>query len=153
MSRAWNARLRENVPGGFALDENHTPHITLLQRYVSTDQLDDVYQAIGTTVASVQVEGLDLTAVKLAHMEVEAAPGMGLAGVLVKAGQTVIDLQAALIAAIEPFTGSGGTAEAYVTSVAEPDINDDTLGYVEAYVPTAASMRVRAPHEPCRSPR
>jgi hypothetical protein len=25
------------VPDGFALDENHTPHITLLQRYVRTE--------------------------------------------------------------------------------------------------------------------
>jgi 2'-5' RNA ligase superfamily len=132
---AWNTRLRQSVPDGFALDENHTPHITLLQRYVRTDQLDDVYNVVASTIATAPVETLELTAVKLAHMQVAATPGVGLAGLLVKASPPVIDLQTALIVAIKPHTGSGGTAEAYVTSDAEPDINDDTLRYVDNYVP------------------
>ena len=132
---AWNTRLRQSVPDGFALDENHTPHITLLQRYVRTDQLDDVYKVVASTIATAPVETLELTAVKLAHMQVAATPGVGLAGLLVKASPAVIDLQTALIVAIKPHTGSGGTAEAYVTSDAEPDINDDTLRYVDNYVP------------------
>src|SRR6478609_4451459 len=117
---AWNTRLRQSVPDGFALDENHTPYITLLQRYVRTGQLDDV---VASTIATAPVETLELTAVKLAHMQVAATPGVGLAGLLVKASPAVIDLQTALIVAIAPFTGSGGTADAYVTSAAEPDIN------------------------------
>jgi len=132
---AWNTRLRQSVPDGFALDENHTPHITLLQRYVRTGQLDDVYNVVASTIATAPVETLELTAVKLAHMQVAATPGVGLAGLLVKASPPVIDLQTALIVAIKPHTGSGGTAEAYVTSDAEPDINDDTLRYVDNYVP------------------
>jgi hypothetical protein len=132
---AWNTRLRQSVPDGFALDENHTPHITLLQRYVRTDQLDDVYNVVASTIATAPVETLELTAVKLAHMQVAATPDVGLAGLLVKASPPVIDLQTALIVAIKPHTGSGGTAEAYVTSDAEPDINDDTLRYVDNYVP------------------
>jgi len=35
-----NARLRKNFPGGFALDETHQPHITALQRYVRTADLE-----------------------------------------------------------------------------------------------------------------
>ena len=35
-ARAVNARLREDYPDGFALDANHAPHITLLQRFVRT---------------------------------------------------------------------------------------------------------------------
>jgi hypothetical protein len=31
-AKAWNARLLKSVPNGFALDAQHTPHITLLQR-------------------------------------------------------------------------------------------------------------------------
>ena len=143
-AKDWNARLRRSVPDGFALDESHTPHITLLQRYVHTDQLDQVYDAVGTTIAATEVESLELTAVKLAHMEVAATPGVGLAGLLVKASPPVIDLQAALIAAIKPHTGSEGTADAYVTSAAEPDINDDTLRYVEGYVPNHSGQNYLA---------
>lgn len=52
-----------------------------------------------------------------------------------QASPAVIDLQSALITALELYTGSDGTAAAYVTSEAEPDINADTLHYVESYVP------------------
>ena len=38
-AQATNARLRENYPDGFALDANHAPHITLLQRFVRTADL------------------------------------------------------------------------------------------------------------------
>ena len=135
LATSWNARLLESDPQGFALDDSHTPHITLLQRYVQTEHLSEVYDAVDSTLAAVSFDDLTLTAVKLAHMEADAQPGIGLAGVLVQAGPAVLDLQGALIEAIEPFTGSGGTAAAYVTSEAEPDINDDTLRYVESYVP------------------
>lgn len=134
-AKAWNARLLESVPSGFTLDAKHTPHITVLQRYVHTEELDEVYAAIGSTLADVAASSLELTAVKLAHMELAATPGVGLAGLLCQAGPSVIDLQGALIEAVKPYTGSGGTKEAFVTSDAEPDINADTLTYVEGYVP------------------
>src|SRR5262249_6851417 len=44
---AANARLRESFPNGFALDETHQPHISMLQRYVRTADLDNVYGAVG----------------------------------------------------------------------------------------------------------
>lgn len=134
-AKAWNARLLEGFPSGFALDDKHTPHITLLQRYVHSDRLDAVYEAVGSTVAAAPASTLELTAVKLAHMEVAAVPDGGLAGLVCTASPAVIDLQSALIEAIKPHTGSGGTSEAFVTTPAEPEINDDTLTYVEGYVP------------------
>ena len=35
-AEAANARLREVFPKGYALDETHRPHITMLQRFVQT---------------------------------------------------------------------------------------------------------------------
>lgn len=134
-AKAWNARLLESVPAGFALDERHTPHITLLQRYLRTDQLDEAFRAVGAAIAAAPVATLELTGIKLAHMKVAALPGIGLAGLLVRPGPAVLDLQAALIDAVAPYTGAGGTADAYVTSAAEPDINQDTIDYVERYIP------------------
>ena len=62
-AKAWNARLLQSYPDGFELDSQHTPHITLLQRYVATEQLDDVYKAVGDVVTSVPVTTLELTGV------------------------------------------------------------------------------------------
>src|SRR5580693_9757002 len=44
---AVNARLRGVFPEGFALDASHRPHVTLVQRFVRTADLDQVYAAAG----------------------------------------------------------------------------------------------------------
>jgi hypothetical protein len=41
-AEAVNARLRKDFPNGFALDATHHPHISILQRYVHTADLDKV---------------------------------------------------------------------------------------------------------------
>jgi len=43
---AANARLLKSFPKGFALDETHHPHVTMLQQFVRTDDLDKVCGAI-----------------------------------------------------------------------------------------------------------
>ena len=134
-ARAANARMLAGVPQGFALDENHHPHITTLQRYVRTSDLDQVFAAVEGVLGRIDVKSLSLTAVKFAHMEMTAQPGVGLTGMVVQPGPEVLDFQAALIEAVKPYTESGGTAEAFVRTDAEPDINDQTVGYIERYVP------------------
>jgi len=132
-----NARMLKSVPppNGFELDEHHRPHITTLQRYVRTADLDGVFDAVGSLIGSVDVAGLKLTAVELKHMDVAAVPGVGLTAIVVKPGPEVLDFQAKLIEAVKPFTENGGTADAYVRTEAEPDINQDTIEYIEHYVP------------------
>jgi hypothetical protein len=48
---AANARLRKSFPKGFALDETHHPHISLLQQFVRTDDLDKVFAAANAIFA------------------------------------------------------------------------------------------------------
>ena len=45
-----NARLLKAYPKGFPLDATHTPHITMLQRYVQTANLDKLYAAVGNVL-------------------------------------------------------------------------------------------------------
>ncbi|MER8183885.1 hypothetical protein [Kitasatospora sp. NPDC094015] len=135
LAKQVNARMLTSVPAptGFALDEHHQPHVTTLQRYVQAAALDQVYAAIDGVVASVDLSALKLTTHSIAHMEVQ--PSIGLAAIVVKPGPEVLDFQARLIDALRPWTGSGGTADAYVRTDAEPDINTPTLTYIENYVP------------------
>ena len=51
---ANNARLLKVFPKGFALDATHTPHITMIQRFVRTADLDKVYAAAGQVLAARQ---------------------------------------------------------------------------------------------------
>ncbi|MFI8392956.1 hypothetical protein [Streptomyces sp. NPDC085540] len=132
-AHAWNARMRESVPDGFALDASHRPHITTLQRYVRTADLDDVYEAVHRTLAATDTSALSYRAVAVKHAD-WGVPGQGLAVILLRPGPQVLDFQAALLAALAPFTGSGGTAAAFVTDPGEA-ISDSTLDWVDGYVP------------------
>jgi hypothetical protein len=50
-AEAANARLLKVYPKGFALDATHSPHNTILQRYVRTADLDKVNVAVGNVLA------------------------------------------------------------------------------------------------------
>lgn len=134
-AKSVNAKFRENYPDGFELDAQHVPHITTLQRYVRTADLDDVFTAVEKIIRSRDVSKLELRAVKFAHLPLAAIPGVGEAAIVIAPAPELLELQSALIDAIAPYTESGGTAAAYVTTPEEPEINEDTLTYVERYVP------------------
>lgn len=134
-AEATNARLREVFPKGFALDATHHPHITLLQRYVRTADLDKVYAAAGKVVASHNVTSFKLTANKYYYLTDKSMPGVGLSGIVVETTPEVVKLQQDLIDAVAPYTVPTGTAAAYVTTPADPDINGATIHYVAVYVP------------------
>ncbi|WP_331738868.1 hypothetical protein [Streptomyces sp. NBC_01276] len=132
-ARAWNARMRESVPDGFALDASHQPHITTLQRYVRTGELEAVYDAIGDTLAATDTSALSYRAVAIKHADFGVS-GQGLAVILIEPSPQVYDFQAALLAAVAPFAESGGTAAAFVTDPGE-DISQSTRDWVDGYVP------------------
>lgn len=134
-AKAANARMLASAADGFALDEHHQPHITVLQRYVRIDELDAVFAAVEDVLDAASVGSIPLTAAGYAHMEDAALPGVGLTAIVVTPGPEVLDLQARLIEAVKPFTESGGSADAFVRTDAEPDINDATVEYIRDYVP------------------
>ncbi|MGA7148915.1 MAG: hypothetical protein WBX17_10555 [Microbacterium sp.] len=143
-ARQENARMLGSVPAppGFHLDEHHRPHITTLQRYVQTSRLDDVYAAIQAVLDEQDLSGLRFTAHAIAHMQMQ--PSIGLAAVVVAPGPEVVEFQGRLIDAIKPYCEDGGTADAFVRTDAEPDINDTTIAYIENYVPDHSGAKYLA---------
>lgn len=134
-AEATNARLRSVFPKGFSLDATHRPHISMLQRYVRTSDLDKVYAAAGKVMASHNVTSLKLKAFKYYFLTDKSLPGIGLSGIVVERTPALMKLQQDLITAVAPFTVPTGTAAAFVTTPADPDINEATIHYVEVYVP------------------
>jgi hypothetical protein len=141
-ARAVNARLRQSVPGGFALDASHQPHITTLQRYVRTADLDQVFGAVAKIIAATDIATLTFEAEMIRHVD-WGIPGQGYAVFVVKPGPGVLDYQARLLSAVTPFAESGGTAAAFVTGA--DGINDTTLKWVEEFVPGQIGARY-VPH-------
>jgi hypothetical protein len=62
--QANNERLLKVYPKGFSLDATHTPHITLLQCFVRTADLDKLYSAEGRVFAAAHVTRMKLEAFK-----------------------------------------------------------------------------------------
>ena len=133
-AEAVNARLLKVFPKGFALDATHHPHITILQRYVRTADLGEVYAAVGKVLANEKAAGWRLKAFKYYYIPWK---DIGLAGIVVEPTDDLLKLQQKLIDAVAPFTVETGTAAAFVTTPEDPDINQPTIDYVATFVPQA----------------
>ena len=131
-AEAANARLLKAFPKGFSLDAEHRPHITLLQRFVRTADLDKVYAAADKTLAGVKITDWKLTAIKYYFV---GAPPIGLAGIVIAPTDDLLRLQQELLDAVAPFTVGTGTAEAFFTLPGEPEINAGVIPYVAGFVP------------------
>lgn len=141
-AKAANAQLREVYPKGYALDASHEPHITMLQRFVNTADLDKVYAAVGDVLAGEKPGDWSLEAYKYDGV---VWNGEGLTVILIKPTPELIAFQQKLIDAVAPFTVETGTAAAFFTTPEEPDINQPTIDYVTKYVPDSSGAKL-APH-------
>src|ERR1700709_1679401 len=119
-----------SIAAGLTLDDDHLPHITMLQRYLVTADLDAAYAAIEATVAAFDPAALGYHVPGITYSEHWGPPGQAAAVLGVEPNEQVLDLQDALVAAVDPFTGSGGTDDAFVTDPGE-QISRTTKDWVE----------------------
>jgi hypothetical protein len=138
-----NQRMLQSVPGGITLDATHQPHITMLQRYMVTADFDQAYAAIGQVVTGTDHAALTYHIAGITYSEHWGPPGQAAAVLGVQPSQQVLAFQAALLAAVTPFTGSGGTAAAFVTDPGE-EISQTTMDWVETYEPDQTGARYTA---------
>lgn len=129
-----NARLLKVSPKGFSLDATHRPHITLVQRFVRTADLDKVYAAVGSVLAGTNVTGMKLEAFKYYYFPTTE---FGLAGIVVRPTPELLNLQKDVIAAVKPFTVETGTSAAFFTPD-DPIIDPYSIEYVSTFVPEAS---------------
>src|SRR6266702_7031137 len=137
-----NERLLKEFPKGFALGKTHQPHISCLQRYVKTADLDKVYEAVGKVLAEEKPTAWKLKAYKYYYIPWK---DLGLAGIVIEPTSDLIRYQKKLIDAVAPFTVKTGTAAAFVTTKEDPDINEPTIDYVANYVPKESGKKFN-PH-------
>lgn len=131
-AEANNTRLLTVFPNGYALDAAHRPHITLIQRFVRTADLDKVYTAAGKVFARTNLTGIKLEAFKYYY-----APGkdVGVAGIVARPTPELLKLQADIIAAVAPFTVETGTMAAFTAAHDDPALDAIIIGYVSTFVP------------------
>lgn len=132
VSSEWNTRMREQTPEGFELDDTHRPHITLLQRHIAKENLDDVLAAVEQLKASYDLAELTMTADGLYHIP---TGDQGLAGITVTLSDELRRLQQAVIDAVSPYDAGAGDESAYVPDPTGTPFDPILFQYVETFVP------------------
>lgn len=126
-----NAELRGDYPAGFALDELHTPHISMIQRFVRRDDLERIYGELDEVFAKTPPTHLKLQAIGYYSLPVGE---LGLAGIVIEPTKELRELQDRIIAAVEPLAVKG-TGAAFVPSADGATIAPSIVEYVNGYVP------------------
>jgi 2'-5' RNA ligase superfamily len=130
---ANNERLRKVYPKGFTFDAAHTPHITLLQCFVRTADLDKLYAAEEKVFAAANVNAMKLEAFKYYYAPADATTGV--AGICAKPSPEVVKLQADVIAAAKPFMQETATARAFTAPHEDPATDAAFIKYISTFVP------------------
>src|SRR5271169_3556083 len=141
-AQAANARLLQDFPKGFALDATHHPHISMLQQFVRTADLDKVYAAADKVFVSEKPSSWKLKAFKYYYIP---SPPVGLAGIVVEPTADLHRLQQELIEAITPFTVKTGTPAAFMSTEDGRDIQPFLIKYVAYFVKIGAGKKFN-PH-------
>src|SRR6266542_4072972 len=141
-AQADNARLLKAFPKGFALDATHNPHVTLLQQFVRTADLDKVYAAANKVLATEKPTSWKLKAYKYYYIP---SPPIGLAGIVVEPTPDLLRLQQKIINAVTPFTVKTGTPAAFMSTENGRDIQKFLIEYVANFVKIAAGKKFN-PH-------
>ena len=135
-AEANNARLLKAYPKGFALDATHTPHITMLQCFVRTADLDKLYAAEEKVFVAANVTAMKLDAFKLYY--IPAGGALGVAGICAKPSPQLLKLQADIIAAAKPFMVETATIGAFTAGHDDPAIDKAMIQYVSTFEQKAA---------------
>jgi len=135
-AKANNARLKKVYPQGFALDAAHRPHITLIQLFVHTADLEQVYAAAGRVFTNANVNAMKLEAFKYYYAPTGA---VGVAGICAKPTPELIKLQQELIAAVAPFKVETGPIGAFTAPHDDPATDAAIIQYVSTFVPKMSS--------------
>ncbi len=130
-SQAVNTRLRESYPQGFALDANHAPHITVLQRFVQDTDLDAVAKAVTEVLRREQSITWKSNAIGYYDL---ASENLALLGIVIEPTEDLRRLQQLVIDAVAPFAVDQGTGEAFAPRPDGGEIGQPTVDYVNNFV-------------------
>lgn len=102
-AQAANARLLNNYPEGCSLGGAHAPHVSVLQRYVYTADLDKAYKAADKVFAKENPTSWKLKAFKYYYIPDKT---IGLGGIVIEPTPDLLRLQqgSRIVQCPEPFS-------------------------------------------------
>jgi hypothetical protein len=141
-ARDLNRQLRTNEPGGFALDETHVPHISVLHEYVRSEDLPAIFGAVERIAARSSIVGRELVTKGVEH---SAWKDRELSTLNVQKTSELDALQRDLIAALQSYRQAAGTGAAFYTRGDSSPVDASTIDYVATFVEKRAGDQFK-PH-------
>jgi hypothetical protein len=131
-ARVYNKLMRKNYSGAgsYSLDAIHTPHITVLQCFVKTSDLEKVYAAVSKVVKTEQPTKEKITTSGFYYFPYK---GLGLAGITAKPTPGLVGFQSKIIEALKPFIVVG-TDAAFVQNTNGTPIATGSSDYVNGFI-------------------
>jgi len=125
-----NSQLRRNDPSGFAFDDTHVPHISLVHQYVRSSDLPRVFEAAQRVAAKHKLVGAKVTATGIEH---ESWNGRELSTLSVQKTDEMANAQRELLDALRPYRSEPGGADAFIRKAGEEEIDPSTIDYVATF--------------------
>lgn len=138
----WNSLMRAQLPDGFELDQEHAPHITLIQRFIAKSDLPKVLEAVETVKSRFDLGSLNMTATGLYHIP---SGKIGLAGIVIEPTEHLHALQQAIIKVVDVYAQRGGDQAAFVPDESGTPFDPILFKYVDTFVPNQTGNKFN-PH-------
>lgn len=124
-----NSLMKEENPQTIRLDENHIPHITLLQCFIKESDLPKIKRLLHGLYDEVKKDSLKAESL-FYYKEKEDSFAM----IAVQKNQQLLKLHEKIIELIKPFIVNNANEEAFVPNPDGSSISESTVTYVPEFV-------------------
>lgn len=124
-----NALIKQNNPETIILDDNHIPHITLLQCFINEEDLPKVNSALEGLFETIKNDSLYAESL-FYYKDQEESFSM----IAVEKSKQLIKLHEKTIELVKPFIVFNGNAESFIQNPDGTAISQSTVTYVPVFV-------------------
>ncbi|MBJ7882499.1 2'-5' RNA ligase family protein [Gelidibacter salicanalis] len=124
-----NQSVLKNNPNNFTLDDQHIPHITLLQSYVKESDLPEIETLLVGLYKTIADETFVVDQLQYAKDKNKSFASMGM-----EKSEALMALHEKVIGLLKPYSVSNGSQVSYVQNEDGTPIDDFTIAYVPKFV-------------------
>ena len=124
-----NSLINQNNPNTIKLDENHIPHITLLQCFIKEEDLPKMNTALHGLFETIEDENLKTTSLFYDKSENES-----FAMISIEKSSALLELHKKVIEILNPYIVANGSKESFIPNPDGSPINEFTVAYVPEFV-------------------
>lgn len=124
-----NQAVLKNNPDNLTLDENHIPHITLLQCYLKESDLPKAKKLLTGLYKTIENDSLYANTLQFNKDKTESFASIG-----IEKSKSLVALHEKTIALLKPYIITNGSQEAYVKNRNGSPIDQFTIDYVPKFV-------------------